>query len=255
MRAYSDHIAHPIRLAIGSEATRQINEASAIWTRPKADIPADQYKEFFGHVSGSYSDPAITLHYKAEGRNEYTVLLFVPGEKPFDLYDPERRGRQKLYVRRVFITDDAELLPAYLRFVRGLVDSADLPLNISRQRLQQDRHISQMRKWLAKKILDSLGALAKDDATLYLKFWKEFGAALKEGVTDDFDNREKLLPLLLFASSNDGEKLTSLREYCERMKPGRSSGRGRRFSFPAKTSPATATAMACDTSGMRFSEG
>src|SRR5829696_4106330 len=121
VRTYSDHIAHPIMLKIDEETARQVNSASALWARPKSDISAEQYKEFFGHITGDYSEPAMTLHYRAEGRNEYTVLLFVPGERPFDLFDPERRGRQKLYVRRVFITDKAELLPAYLRFVRGVI--------------------------------------------------------------------------------------------------------------------------------------
>lgn len=138
VRAYSDHIGHPIMLVEGTEPARQINTANAIWTRAKSEVTAEQHKEFFGHISGSYADPALTIHYRAEGRHEYTVLLYVPGDRPFDLYDPERRGRQKLYVKRVYIADDAHLLPAYLRFVRGIIDSEDMPLNLSREMLQDN---------------------------------------------------------------------------------------------------------------------
>ena len=153
VRAYSDHIGHPIMLAEGSEAAKQINTANAIWTRPKSEVTAEQHKEFFGHVSGSYSDPAMTIHYRAEGRHEYTVLLYVPAERPFDLYDPERRGRQKLYVKRVYIADDAELLPPYLRFVRGVIDSEDMPLNLSREMLQHNPQVAAIRKAVTNKVL------------------------------------------------------------------------------------------------------
>ena len=162
VRTYSDHIAHPIMLAGGDEAPRQINTANAIWTRPKSEITADQHKEFFGHISGSYSDPAITLHYRAEGRHEYTVLLYVPGEKPFDLYDPERRGRQKLYVKRVYIADDVELLPPYLRFVRGVIDSEDMPLNLSREMLQNNPQVAAIRKAVTNKVLSELKKMRRE---------------------------------------------------------------------------------------------
>jgi molecular chaperone HtpG len=164
VRTYSDHVAHPIMLALGHDAARQINSGSAIWTRPKAEITPDQYKEFFGHVAGIYSDPALTIHYKAEGRIEYTVLLFVPGERPYDLYDPERRGRQKLYVRRVFITEDADLLPGYLRFVRGVIDSEDMPLNISREMLQNNPTVAQIRKSVTNRVLGELKKCAESRA-------------------------------------------------------------------------------------------
>ena len=156
VKTYSDHIAHPIKLAIDKDTSRQINAASAIWARPKAEISAEQYKEFFGHVAGIYADPALTLHYRAEGRSEYTVLLFVPSERPFDLFDPERRGRQKLYVKRVFITEDADLLPAYLRFVRGVIDSEDMPLNISREMLQDNPTVATIRKAVTNRVLAEL---------------------------------------------------------------------------------------------------
>ena len=162
MRAYSDHIAHPIMLAVDAETSRQINTANAIWTRGKSEISADQHKEFLGHLSGSYGEPALTIHYRAEGRNEYTVLLYIPGERPFDLFDPERRGRQKLYVKRVYITDDAELLPPYLRFVRGIVDSEDMPLNLSREMLQNNPQVAAIRKAVTNKVLGELKKVGRE---------------------------------------------------------------------------------------------
>ena len=141
VRTYSDHVSHPIYL--GDE---QVNSGSAIWARSKSDVTEEQHREFFGHVAGVIGDPAMTIHYRAEGRNEYSVLLYVPGEKPFDLFDPERKGKQKLYVRRVFITDEAEMLPSYLRFVRGVIDSEDMPLNISREMLQDNPTVHTIRK-------------------------------------------------------------------------------------------------------------
>jgi molecular chaperone HtpG len=221
VRAYSDHIAHPIRLAAGSETTRQINEASAIWTRPKADITADQYKEFFGHLSGSYSDPAITLHYRAEGRHEYTVLLFLPAEKPFDLYDPERRGRQKLYVRRVFITDDAELLPPYLRFVRGVIDSEDMPLNISREMLQRNPQVAQIRKAVTNKVLAELKKAFESDAALAEKIWSAFGPVIKEGLYEDMERRDQLFEFARFDTTT--RKAIPLKDYVASLKPNQTA--------------------------------
>ncbi len=156
VKAYSDHIAHPIMLATDKETSRQINSANALWMRPKSEVTADQHKEFFGELSGSYEAPALTLHYRAEGRNEYTVLLYIPAERPFDLYDPERKGRQKLYVKRVYIADDAALLPPYLRFVRGVIDSEDMPLNISREMLQNNPQVAAIRKAVTNKVLAEL---------------------------------------------------------------------------------------------------
>ena len=221
VRAYSDHIAHPIRLAAGSETTRQINEASAIWTRPKADITPEQYKEFFGHLSGSYSDPAITLHYRAEGRHEYTVLLFVPAEKPFDLYDPERRGRQKLYVRRVFITDDAGLLPPYLRFVRGVIDSEDMPLNISREMLQRNPQVAQIRKAVTNKVLAELKKAFESDSALAEKIWSSFGPVIKEGLYEDMERRDQLFEFARFDTTT--RKAITLKDYVASLKPNQTA--------------------------------
>lgn len=216
VRAYSDHIAHPIRLAAGTETTRQINEASAIWTRAKADITSDQYKEFFGHITGAYSDPALTLHYKAEGRNEYTVLLFVPGEKPFDLYDPERRGRQKLYVRRVFITSDAELLPPYLRFVRGVIDSEDMPLNISREMLQHNPQVAAIRKAVTNKVLSELKKCFEAEPEKAARIWEAFGPVIKEGLYEDMERRDQLFEIARFNTTRrDG---VTLKEYVADLK-------------------------------------
>lgn len=216
VRAYSDHIAHPIRLAAGPETTRQINEASAIWTRAKADITPDQYKEFFGHITGAYSDPALTLHYRAEGRNEYTVLLFVPGEKPFDLYDPERRGRQKLYVRRVFITSDAELLPPYLRFVRGVIDSEDMPLNISREMLQHNPQVAAIRKAVTNKVLAELKKCFEAEPEKAAKIWDAFGPVIKEGLYEDMERRDQLFEIARFnTTKRDG---VTLKEYVADLK-------------------------------------
>ena len=216
VRAYSDHIAHPIRLAAGPQTTRQVNEASAIWTRPKADITQDQYKEFFGHITGAYADPALTIHYKAEGRHEYTVLLFVPGEKPFDLYDPERRGRQKLYVRRVFITNDAELLPPYLRFVRGVIDSEDMPLNISREMLQHNPQVAAIRKAVTNKVLSELKKCFETEPEKAKKIWEAFGPVLKEGLYEDMERRDQLFEIARFNTTRR-EGIT-LKDYVAELK-------------------------------------
>ncbi len=201
VRAYSDHIAHPIRLAMASETARQINTANAIWTRPKSEVTADNHKEFFGHISGSYADPALVIHYRAEGRHEYTVLLYVPGERPFDLYDPERRGRQKLYVKRVYIADDAELLPAYLRFVRGVIDSEDMPLNISREMLQNNPQVAAIRKAVANKVLAELKKCAETDAAAFTKIWEVFGPVIKEGLYEDMERRDQIYEIARFRST------------------------------------------------------
>jgi molecular chaperone HtpG len=216
VRAYSDHVAHPIRLAVADQTTRQINEASAIWTRPKADITPDQYKEFFGHITGAYSDPALTLHYRAEGRHEYTVLLFVPGEKPFDLYDPERRGRQKLYVRRVFITNDAELLPPYLRFVRGVIDSEDMPLNISREMLQHNPQVAAIRKAVTNKVLAELKKCFETDAKKAADIWAAFGPVIKEGLYEDMERRDQLYEIVRFNTTK--RESVTLKDYVADLK-------------------------------------
>jgi molecular chaperone HtpG len=219
VKKYSDHIALPIVLDhAGKEKT--LNSASALWMRPKSEITADQYKEFYHHVAHAFDEPWLTLHNKAEGVFEYTTLLYVPGSKPFDLFDPARKHRVKLYVRRVFITEDAqELLPPYLRFLRGVVDSEDLPLNVSREMLQNNPTLARMRGQIVKRVLGELAKKAKDDAQDYAKFWENFGAVLKEGIYEDRENSDAILELARFRSSA-GEGLVSLEEYLGRMKPG-----------------------------------
>ena len=218
VRTYSDHIAHPIYLAGGEDEPKQVNSASAIWARPKQDISEDQYKEFFGHVSGVYTDPALTLHYKAEGRSEYTVLLFVPQDQPFDLFDPERRGRQKLYVRRVFITDEADLLPAYLRFVRGVIDSEDMPLNISREMLQDNPTVAQIRKAVTNRVLSELKKCADSDDETYRKIWQAFGPVLKEGLYEDMERRDQLFEICRFKTTKSDGETVSLKDYVANLK-------------------------------------
>ncbi len=216
---YSDHIGLPIILRdAGKEET--INTASALWTRPKSEITQEQYKEFYHHVGHSFDDPWLTLHAKAEGVLEYTSLLFVPSAKPFDLFDPERKSRVKLYVRRVFITDEGtNLLPPYLRFLRGVVDSEDLPLNISREMLQSNPIASRIRQQLTKRVLTELGKKAGEAPEEYSKFWDNFGAVLKEGLYEDREQRDELLGLARFRSTaRDG--LVSLDDYVAAMRPG-----------------------------------
>lgn len=215
VRTYSDHIAHPIMLSIGSETARQVNSANAIWTRPKSGITPEQHKEFFGHISGSYSDPAITLHYRAEGRHEYTVLLYVPGERPFDLYDPDRRGRQKLYVKRVYIADDVELLPPYLRFVRGVIDSEDMPLNISREMLQNNPQVAAIRKAVTNKVVSELKKVAQSGEATFRKVWDVFGPVLKEGLYEDMERRDQLYELVRFKTT--AGDFVSLKDYAGRL--------------------------------------
>ncbi len=216
VRTYSDHIAHPIMLRIGNETARQVNSANAIWTRAKSEVTPERHKEFFGHISGTYSDPAITLHYRAEGRHEYTVLLYVPGERPFDLYGPERRGRQKLYVKRVYIADDVELLPAYLRFVRGVIDSSDMPLNISREMLQNNPQVAAIRKAVTNKVLSELKKTAETDEAIFRKVWDVFGPVLKEGLYEDMERRDQLYDIVRFRTT--AGEFASLKDYVARLK-------------------------------------
>jgi molecular chaperone HtpG len=218
IKTYSDHIALPIVLeALGKKET--VNQAAALWMRPRADITAEQYREFYHHVGHSFDEPWLTLHNKAEGTYEYTTLLFVPSTKPFDLFDPARKNRVKLYVRRVFITDDCpELLPAYLRFLKGVVDSEDLPLNVSREMLQKNPMLTRMRGQITRRVLQELAKKAKDVPEDYTKFWDEFGAVLKEGLYEDPEQREQILALARFRSTT-GDGLVSLDEYVARMKP------------------------------------
>ncbi|HJU19924.1 MAG TPA: molecular chaperone HtpG [Stellaceae bacterium] len=219
VKTYSDHIGLPIFLKNDSKE-EVINTAAALWTRPKSEITAEQYKEFYHHVAHSFDDPWLTLHNKAEGVFEYTNLLFVPSAKPFDLFDPERKPRVKLYVRRVFITDEAEnLIPPHLRFLRGLVDSEDLPLNISRETLQANPIVAKIRQQLTRRVLSELARKASEAPDEYAKFWDNFGAVLKEGLYEEREQRDQLLPLLRFRSTTR-EGLVSLDDYLAAMKEG-----------------------------------
>jgi molecular chaperone HtpG len=218
VKTYSDHVALPIVLADGNKE-ETINTASALWTRPRGEITEEQYKEFYHHVGHNFDEPWLTLHARAEGVVEYTYLLFVPASKPFDLFEPERKTRVKLYVRRVFITDDSEMLPPYLRFLRGVVDSEDLPLNISREMLQSNPVVARMRRQLTGRVLSELQKKASDAPEEYAKFWDNFGAVLKEGLYEDRDQRDTLLGLARFRSTVRDDWV-SLDQYVEAMKPG-----------------------------------
>ncbi|HEX7052497.1 MAG TPA: molecular chaperone HtpG [Burkholderiales bacterium] len=218
IRKYSDHIAIPI--VMGGET---VNQAAALWTRPKSEIGDEQYREFYKHVAHDFEPPLAWTHNRVEGRQEYVQLLYIPSHAPFDLWDRTRRHGLKLYVRRVFVMEDAEqLLPAYLRFVRGVVDAADLPLNISREILQQSRDIDAIRAGCTRRVLDLLHELAQNDKEKYATFWREFGRVLKEGVGEDAANRGRIAGLLRFASTHDDreEPSVSLADYVARMKPG-----------------------------------
>ena len=219
IRAQSGHVPMPIALIEKPDAeTTEVTDGSALWTRPKSEISADEYADFYRSVAGQWDAPALTLHYRAEGKHEYNVLAFVPESRPFDLFDPDRSGRMKLYVRRVFITDEAELLPRYLRFVRGLVDSADLPLNMSREMIQQSPLLAAINKGVTNKVLSELDKLSANDADAYAAFWDTFGAVLKEGIYEDFGRRETLLGLARFHSTTGGDSWRSLKEYVGAMR-------------------------------------
>ncbi len=219
IRTYSDHINYPIVLCLGKAGEETVNSASALWTRNKAEITPEQYKEFYHHVSKNFDEPWMTLHFKAEGSIEYTGLLYIPGTAPYDLFQPDRKQGLKLYVNRVFISEKVEeLLPSYLRFVRGIIDSPDLPLNISREMLQQSPLIAKIRQGTVSRILKELKKRSKDYED-YKKFWDAFGIAFKEGIYEDFANREEIAGLSRFVSTNDTEKLTSLDDYIGRAQP------------------------------------
>ena len=203
IKAYSDHIAHPIMLVgkLAGDELRQLNSGSAIWVRPKSEVTAVQHKEFYGALAHASGEPALTIHYRAEGRHEYSVLLYVPGERPFDLYDPDRKGRQKLYVRRVFIADDAALLPPYLRFVRGVVDSSDMPLNLSREMLQNNPDVAAVRKAVTNRVISELKKCAEKDEPTFSKIWELYAPVIKEGLYEDFERRDALFEIARFKST------------------------------------------------------
>jgi molecular chaperone HtpG len=217
VETYSDHITHPIMLASeGDGEAKQINSASAIWMQPKSKVTAEQHKEFFGQLSHTTEAPALTIHYRAEGKQEYNVLLYVPAERPFDLYDPERKGRQKLYVKRVFIADDAGLLPPYLRFVRGVVDSSDMPLNLSREMLQNNPDVAAIRKAVTNRVLQELKKLGESDAETFAKIWEAFGPVIKEGLYEDWERRDALFDVARFKSTK--RVSITLKEYIADLK-------------------------------------
>lgn len=218
IRTYSDHINYPIVLNLGEAGEEKVNSASALWSKNKAEITQEQYKDFYQHISHNFDDPWLTLHFKAEGSIEYTGLLFIPSTQPYDLFQPDRKQGLKLYVNRVFISDKVEeLMPNYLRFVKGVIDSSDLPLNISREMLQQNALVAKIRTGTVNRLLKELKKKAEnyDD---YLKFWQAFGIAFKEGIYEDFSNREEVAALSLFNSTFDTDKLTTLDQYIARMK-------------------------------------
>jgi molecular chaperone HtpG len=218
LKKYSDHIAIPIRME-----NETVNQASALWTRPRSEISDEQYIEFYKHVGHDFEAPLAWTHNRVEGRQEYTQLLYIPARAPFDLWDREHRRGLKLYVRRVFIMDDAaQLLPAYLRFVRGIVDSSDLPLNVSREILQESRDVEAIRSGCTRRVLDLLESLSEKEKDKYAQFWREFGRVMKEGPGEDFANRERIARLLRFASTHDEseEQRVSLADYVSRMKEG-----------------------------------
>ena len=196
---------------------RQINSASALWQRSKSDLTPEDYKQAYQQIAGAFDEPAMTLHYRAEGRQSYAVLLFAPSTKPFDLFDQARKGKVKLYVRRVFIADDADLLPAYLRFIRGVIDSEDLPLNISREMLQNNPQLAQIRKAVTSRVVSELETLGDKEPEAFARIWDAFGPVIKEGIWEDFERREKLLGLSRFTTTT-GEK-RSLKQYVEDLKP------------------------------------
>jgi molecular chaperone HtpG len=239
VRRYSDFVVYPIILRADKDPEiedlakeketgekpkmpmeeKVLNSMKPIWIRPQSEVTQDEYKEFYRHISHDWNEPMKVISFRAEGRIEYQALLFIPSQAPYDLYYVASKPGLQLYVKRIQIMERCEeLLPQYLRFVRGVVDSPDLALNVSREMLQQDRHITMIRKGLTKKVLDTLDEMREKDADNYLKFWAEFGRAIKEGVSSDYENKERLLELLVFQSSNDPEKLTTLKDYVSRMK-------------------------------------
>jgi molecular chaperone HtpG len=226
VRRYSDHIAFPVRMRKEGAASLEyenVNQAQALWTRPRTEISDEEYRDLYRHIAHDGADPLAWSHNRVEGKREYTSLLYIPSRASFDLWQREAARGLKLYVRRVFIMDDAEqFLPLYLRFVKGIVDSSDLPLNVSRELLQQDRDVEAMRTALTRRVLDLLTRLANEEPEKYQQVVREFGRVLKEGLNEDPTNRERLLPLLRFASTHNAgnEETVSLKDYLGRMKTG-----------------------------------
>jgi molecular chaperone HtpG len=224
VRANSGHVPVPISITEkpGAEPA-EVADGAALWSRPRAEIKPEEYNDFYKSLSHNFDEPALTVHFRAEGRHEFTALCFVPSSRPFDLYDPGRKTRIKLYVKRVFITDDAEILPHYLRFVRGLVDSNDLPLSLSREMIQTSPILAAIKKSVTGRLLSDLEKLADSDAEAYGKFWDVFGAVLKEGIYEDYERRDLLLKLARFRSTASTEARRSLKDYVAALRPNQTA--------------------------------
>jgi len=224
VKANSGHVPVPIAISEkpGAEPT-EVADGAALWTRPRSEITPEEYKDFYRGVSHNFDDPSLIVHYRAEGRHEFTALCFVPTARPFDLYDPGRKGRIKLYVKRVFITDDAEILPRYLRFVRGVVDSNDLPLSLSREMIQTSPILAAIKKSVVGRVLSDLEKLAESDAEAYAKIWDVFGAVLKEGLYEDYERRDVLMKLARFRSTASKEASRSLKDYVAALRPNQTA--------------------------------
>jgi molecular chaperone HtpG len=219
VKEQSGHVPVPIAIIEKPGAEPQeVADGAALWVKSRSEITAEEYTDFYRSVAGQFDEPALTVHFRAEGRHEYTALAFVPGSKPFDLFDPDRHGRMKLYVKRVFITDEAEILPRYLRFVRGLVDSADLPLNVSREMIQESPLLAAIKKGVTSRVLSELDKLAQNNAEAYARIWDNFGPVLKEGLYEDFERRQTLLSLARFKTTASGGGWRSLKDYVGSLK-------------------------------------
>ena len=219
VKEQSGHVPVPISLVEKPGAgPQEVADGAALWVKSRSEITPEDYTDFYRSVAGQFDEPALTVHFRAEGRHEYTALAFVPGSTPFDLFDPDRHGRMKLYVKRVFITDEAELLPRYLRFVRGLVDSADLPLNVSREMIQESPLLAAIKKGVTSRVLSELEKLAQNDAETYTKVWETFGPVLKEGLCEDFERRSTLLGLARFKTTAPDGGWRSLKDYVGSLK-------------------------------------
>jgi molecular chaperone HtpG len=224
VREHSSALAAPIELIEKPGADpRQLSDGQALWTKPKSAITPEQYADFYHTLSGQFDDPALTIHWRAEGRQEYTVLAFVPSAAPFDLFNPERHGRAKLYVRHVLITDDADILPRWLRFVRLVVDSADLPLNVSREMIQESPVFGAIKKGVANRILQELTKLAETDPAKFTEVWRHFGAVIKEGIYEEADKRDALFALARFATSTDAGGERTLKQYVATLRPNQTA--------------------------------
>lgn len=221
---HSGAVATPIDLIDKPDAEpRRISEGTALWVKNKADVTPEQYKDFYQNLAGQFDEPALTVHWRAEGRAEYSVLAFVPSSRPLDLFDPARKGRAKLYSRRVLISRDADILPGYLRFVRLVVDSPDLPLNVSREMVQQSNLFAAIKKGVTNRLLQDIAKLAETDAEKFAGIWKNFGAVLKEGLYEDPERRDVLLKMARFATTKEKEAKRSLAEYVEALRPNQTA--------------------------------